>query len=270
MILSMKKTLIIGTLFGMFIFPKTISSCADIISPREQPRYTDISRQWDPPGSNRVDNIISEGLANLPQPLLPRAKVKNHRYPMPHELLKPEIKLTGACKNVVIKEWRGTEVSKSSIKIIDDSCNRAFKEFFPFVKERGFVVKTKKLPLYVSLLPWLEGGSAYRALNDTDYRFYNREKFCDENGRPCGPNEDPLPLMGFAERGNYWIFIMNDVQLDNSTLPSFASVWSHELFHMWSYHYGVVAQHPGDYAQQVACDEKLVREFTTHLGFPDI
>jgi len=250
-----------GFIAGLLLF-----SCSHIIQEPIKPSYNELKSDRE---LELVDGIISTGISNLSQPNLPRLKVKKHRYPMPHELLKPEIKLTGVCEGVIIKEWRDVGPTEEDINVVDENCNRAVKAFFPFVKERGFTVKKNvRFPLYVSLLPWnYKEGESYRALNDTKWRFAGRNGFCDMDGTICAADDEPLPLMAFADRYNNWIFIMNDVQLESPVLPSFGSIWSHELFHTWSYHYKVFAQHSGTSNQKIAYDEKLAREFTEHLGY---
>jgi len=198
------------------------------------------------------------------------AKVKGHMFPFTSELLKNPIVLKDNCSNITIKEWWGTEITPQSVNIINQTCNKAYRHFFPFVRMRGYKPDPNvKFEINVSMLPWspLTNGRDYRALNDMTWRFEDRTRFCDEDGRICEAWETPFPLLGCASRIEKWIFIMNDVTLNDPEIPPFASVFSHELFHMYSFYYEVFDQYPGNENQKIAMDEKMARQFTASLGY---
>lgn len=248
------------------MFPNAVVSCISIASKDEPPEYVDIEKVLED-----IDVRLDELAAPIPKVRWDNdGHIFGHRYPLAEELLKPEFKLTGLCKNVVIKEWRG-ERSANGMSIIDNTCNQTIEAFFPFVKERGFTVKKDVKPplISVSIIPWNPetNGREYRALNDAKWRFNSREKFCNTDGRVCNILETSIPLLAHADRISNWIFIMNDVEIVDTWMPSFSSVWAHELFHICSYTYGVYHSFKGDAAKKIAQEEQLTRKFTKHLGY---
>ena len=185
--------------------------------------------------------------------------------PLPSELLKRPIKLSGKCKNIKIIEWRGTvgersltTPSKLAIKTLDVVCNYTLEKFPEFIRKRNlFSVNPKKsLSTSICLMPYKKGrqGLNFRNLNDQEYRFSRRSSAL---------GGDSL-YWGFFSRSFNDIYIRNDVLSKTSINKGFMHTFAHELFHALTYHYRIWHALPGDKDRE---DEKLARDFTAFIGF---
>jgi hypothetical protein len=247
----MRKTILFGAIVLACFAPKMFKSCLNTAGEAVVPDTLDALDTLD----------ISEAFAAPPTA---NGKVIGHRQPLPSELLAKPIPLKGECTSFVIKEWRGTQITPQAIKIINNTCNTAAKSFFPFVKEKGYTIKQNvKFVVGISLIPWDQekDGADYRGLNDMKYRFVQREKFCDAYGRPCHLWETPLSVYAVSDKYRNWIFLLNDVYYAEEWLPSFRTIWTHELFHTFSHHYGVFDQHPGMERNKITKDEEMAYAF---------
>ena len=181
-------------------------------------------------------------------------RVVGHQPPLPNELLKNPLQLSGPCSKMHITEWKQTR-SKSALLNISKICTAVSNRFYPFVKSKGYTA-TKKNPDYdISILPSNkeDGGLAYRGLNDTKYRFKFRNKVCGYHSEPCEEGQTPVPVNGYIEYSEEYIYIRNDV-----SERFFERCLAHELFHMFSHISGVQNQEDN----HLIDDEKLAYEFT--------
>jgi hypothetical protein len=94
----------------------------------------------------------------------------------------------------------------------------------------------------------LPDSEQYRGLNDTSYRFYDRQY------------QDPV--WAYTSYDYNYIFIVNDTELSN-----FNTIFTHEIFHALSMSSGIFDSHPGDKYAKYATDEYLAIKFTQYLGF---
>jgi hypothetical protein len=174
---------------------------------------------------------------------------KGEMKPLPQELLKKPIRLSGVCSKVQIIEWRGSKISKESTKSIDKTCNIAVKGFKPFIKEqRGYQIhgEVSKFDTNLCLLPL---NSDPRNMNDIDYRFYYRSLKID--------------LWGYFQRAADNIYIRSDILTEGQDNGNFDMTLAHELFHAMSYQYNIFHQHDGD---KDAIEEDMADQFTEYLG----
>lgn len=212
---------------------------------------------------------ISFGLifALLPSSAVAEEKIVGNMMPFVSEMLPEPIRLKDSCKEVKVVEWkptpgyeRFTSPSKKSIRILNQVCNLAVSKFRSFVTKRGYHLSNKALTLKqsVSILPadLDRSGSEYRNLNDIEFRFFNRSKEFDENGKAYA-------IWGYFQRHESFIYVRNDVLDDNGDRnKEFEKVFAHELFHAMSYTNGVYQQHKGNQDSQ---EEYLAMRFSNSL-----
>lgn len=194
--------------------------------------------------------------------------VIGHPEPFENELLKNAIVLTNNCSNVSIVEWRGYDFSSKDVKIINDSCNLVYDKFYKFIEKKGIKAKDKIKPFYrLSLIPWDESfdGRGYRNLNDSNYRFNDRPRFCSTNGRECSENENPYPFRGWTNIVVKIVFIRNDPIYSGFVNNKFRAVFAHELFHSLSWESSAYSSH-----NNISLEENLANEFAASLGYGDI
>jgi hypothetical protein len=180
--------------------------------------------------------------------------------PTASERLDDPISLVGVCEGVEVIEWRATAgykkqtgLSEDKIKIVKNVCKLAVNKFPEFAKKRGYkLTNSDKFETKVCVMPAkmeLDGDSP-RNLNDINYRFSERS--------------DKDPLWGYYHRYKNYVFVRNDVKLDNGkTNHHFKTVFAHELFHAMSYRYGMYNKHPGN---RDRVDEVMAQQFTVYIG----
>jgi len=169
-------------------------------------------------------------------------KVKGHPKPLENELLKDPI---GLSCGVTINEYRGFDYDKKTIKKINNLCTKTLAAFSIFMDKKGFCSKidNKNFSWYFSFIPI---GTNYRDLNDTVWRFYNRDfKF----------------VSGYTEIYSNYSWIISD---PNNKL--FDLTIAHELFHALSYSNNCYDTYPVEtFEEKLFYDEGLAKEFTRFL-----
>lgn len=189
---------------------------------------------------------------------------KDAMDPQPKDLLQTSPKLS-KCPGFQIIEWKAskghqdtTGISEQNLEIINDVCDKSLTHFESFIAKTGQKLKHHS-PFWinVSILPgnMARDGLYYGNLNDDVYRFKNRVKNYNSEGRLFSIN-------GYTHYKSKIIFVMNDVMLSDGTPNSkFKEVLSHELFHAMSDHFGVRAQHSDSE------EERLAREYSKFVGY---
>lgn len=167
-------------------------------------------------------------------------KVYGHPLPLPTEQLKQPIKLN--C-GMTIKEWNRNKIN---IEHTEELCSLAHSEFFPFLEKKG--IKIKNSAPFNWNISFLPNTTAYRGLNDMQYRFaYRSVRFL---------------VWGYTDRDWSWTF-----SVDDSEHQEFDVTFVHETFHAMSMWYGVFDSHGKTFNERAIADEKLACEFTESLGF---
>lgn len=171
-------------------------------------------------------------------------KVVGHMEPLPSEALDQPITLQD-CSGLTIEEWRGSVTDDKALKKLNAICKRAIAEFESFIKSKGLKKRNNSnFKYHVALLPDTKN---YRGMNDMKFRFADR--FVKKE------------LWAYTSRDNRYIFMVSSVDI-----PEMPSIFSHELFHALSMHYGIFDAHANTDSERVAKDEKLALEFEKYLG----
>jgi hypothetical protein len=167
------------------------------------------------------------------------SKIVGHMAPLSGEKLEQPVALD--C-GAIIQEVRGFHPNYA---VLNSMCTHAYSNFFKFVKAKGLQYNhSEQFQWNLSFLP---EERCYRCLNDEAYRFRHRHV----QGY----------LIGYTDRDERYAFMSNVVD------GEFNTTFVHELFHAMSMYYGVYDNHPGNYAQKTAQDEKLAQDFTEWLGY---
>jgi len=232
----------------------------------------------------REDGVLQiEEKSEVPHVIVTKGKrsvslVKGHRAALPADEMKPAYRLTGTCSNVIIREWNtkfGTDRTEEAKDIIQKTCEVAKEKYLPFVESKGYYIhnRTPVYTVYVSLLPWDKnrGGRAYRGLNDTTWRFFDRSSYCDSAGRRCKEGETPLDLSGLSDRDEGWLYVLNEIIPESwrvPFVPSWQAIFVHEMFHHMNWRSGVFHRYPrSSMMEKNALDEKNAREFIEYCGY---
>jgi hypothetical protein len=192
----------------------------------------------------------------------------NNQTPLYYELLPNPINLSNYCSNSSIIEWRGSQISKDAIDIINYYCNLTIDNFYKFTLDRGYNLEKVSFNYNYSLMVWNpeKGGKEYRNLNDTKFRFSSRPGYCDPLGNEitytgqCSNGQSPAPVDAWINYELKIIFMRNDPLINNSVNLIFAEVLVHETFHGLSKLTGLRNR------LTIIQEEKLAREFTIKLG----
>lgn len=177
--------------------------------------------------------------------------------PLQNELLKDPISLNSHCSGIIVREWRSTQSSLASNRLVY-LCQLVANNFYRFTRARGYKPDNTLPSWNVSLIPL---DSNYRSLNDNKFRFSNRPHYCSSTGRKCESNEAPLPVSGWTQWDIRYLFVRNDVIVNNSFNYDFDYFFVHELFHVFSYTTGVRNQ---EY-NPAYTDEVLAKEFALEI-----
>jgi hypothetical protein len=154
-------------------------------------------------------------------------KIINHVMPMRNELLPDPIYLSKNCSNIKIIEWRDFDDIDNKQFVINKLnyfCNKAVQLFPEYVKDNGLDVNFTIPSSSISFIP---EDNKYRSLNDFEYRF-RMNNLCDEYGRKCRENENPVQIVGL------FIPIFKTLFMTNKIDHSFYITFSHEMFHILS------------------------------------
>lgn len=171
-------------------------------------------------------------------------KIVGHMDPFPYERLAAPIALAD-CPGYTIYEWRGTKPSQKYIDRLNGICNRAMREFWPFIAAKGLKpLNDEPFKYSMALLP---DTKTYRGMNDIKYRFAYRY-IKDE-------------VWAYTSRDMHWMWMVSSI--DIKEIPQ---IFSHETFHAMSVHYGLFDAHANTVAERVRIDEELAQEFTEYLG----
>ena len=172
-----------------------------------------------------------------------RPLIHGHMKPLQSELLAQPIKLQD-CPGLTIREWRGGR-SSDAIRHLNQICKRAIAEFPKFIAMKGLKkLNDEPFEYSISLIP---NSKNYRSMNDVRYRFANRFV----KGL----------LWAYTSRDKKYIFMVNTIHI-----PEIPMIFSHELFHALSMHYGIFDSHALFDKDKVRIDEGLADEFTVYLG----
>jgi hypothetical protein len=172
--------------------------------------------------------------------------------PLPSEKIQ-EIKLAKKCENVSIIEWQDGPPTEDKIKIINEICNLAVKNFPIFLKKKKINI-TNKLNLKVSI-SFLNKGFGSRQLNDSK-RFVSLNLPKHEDGTPH-------VIYGYYHFGNSHIFALNDFISNNKPNTLFKMILAHEIFHALTHQNNLIEKFPDPIYES---DEDFAREFTSFLG----
>lgn len=200
--------------------------------------------------------------------ILADSKIQGPMIPLANEKLAQVLTLTGVCKDVKIVEWRptpgfalSTSYSANALQLLNQTCQKAVNNFYSFlIKEGWHLPKKDNFAQSIALMPanLQRHGADYRNLNDSFFRFFSRTKEYDEDG-------DVIAIWGYQQRAINYIYIRNDVYLDDGKHfnSRFVTIFSHELGHALSNYYGVYSLHKGN---KNNADERLAVRFTKFLN----
>lgn len=75
-------------------------------------------------------------------------RVSGIMMPLPQELLRKPIALSGKCQGVVVREWRvgvrGSQVTPAAIRLMDSICKRDVETFDTFIERYQFARRTRR------------------------------------------------------------------------------------------------------------------------------
>lgn len=162
--------------------------------------------------------------------------------PLPSEQLPNPIALK-KCPGLAIHEWRRPDAH--ALQRLNRICRRAIMAFEPFLEKKN-LQKQHDQPFFYDIA-LLRDTTAYRGMNDVRYRFKYRANKKD--------------LWGYTSKLKRFVFMVDTIYI-----PEMANIFSHELFHALSMHYGVFDSHGNTTAERVRTDEMLASEFTQYLG----
>lgn len=189
------------------------------------------------------------------QPTSADDKIVDHIHPMKSELLKQPIHLK-KCSGVDIIEWRPHPFLDSKIiDIIDDACKIAVEAFPKFLETQNLEPHpASPFKWNLCFIPYDE---EYRDLNDVSFRFKNRSKRFLADG-------SLVPIPGYTVHQLHDTFVYNKIlNSDSSVNERFITIFTHEMFHAMSWHYGIFQRHVGN---KSLIEEKLAVSFTKFLN----
>jgi hypothetical protein len=191
-------------------------------------------------------------------------RVIGHPEPFESEKLSSPPSLLGPCRNMIIDEWRGKELTNKHLNIIEETCVLVTNNFYDFVKNKGFPSTHQSALNYsISAIPLTD---SYRSLNDNRYRFSERPKFCGRDNEKCENNQEEWYLFGWTDHYLSRMFLRNDLDVTNENeRKAFQVIFAHELFHVLSKTSGSFDQH-----RDFIIEEKLAHKFTMEIGLGDI
>jgi hypothetical protein len=182
--------------------------------------------------------------------------------PWPSEALATPISLKD-CPGIQIIEWRtsfGEEISQKAINVLNDTCKKVLEAFPKFTSKINIRYNLSDFKESICLMPYQKDqyGLEVRNLNDSVFRFKNREKTYDSNGK--------LNLIwGYTDIKSKTIFVRNFVLTEDGLVNNnFVKVFSHELYHAlaWTFHiYDNIRGNLFIY------DENMALNFTKFMGF---
>lgn len=167
-------------------------------------------------------------------------RIVGHMTPLPEEKLENPITLD--C-GIIVQEVRGNSADYATL---NSMCTHAYTNFWKFVDAKD--LQTNHRARFIWNVSFLPDDTCYRCLNDEQYRFRYRHV----KGR----------LVGYTDRDQRYAFV-----LSNNRDREFNVTFVHELFHAMSMYYGIYDNHPGNWSQKTAADERLAVEFTEWLGY---
>ena len=184
--------------------------------------------------------ILSQGLATAD------AKIIGHMIPLDQELLDQSLTIPN-CSGLIIREWRG-EFDNTDLDKLGEICKLTQDSFHSFLAQNRLEPQhDRPFNWSISIIP---DGQCYRCMNDVKYRF--RYRFV------------PQEVWGYTGRNERYTFTVNNIQM---TL--YKTIFTHELFHAMSMHYGIFDSHDDDNKEKLIKDEALARAFTKYLGFEE-
>lgn len=180
--------------------------------------------------------------------------------PLPEEQLDNPVNLTQDCQKVQIQEWRATAKlsntipSEMAVKVMDQACHWAVKNFPAFVTARGYQLDNYYSPtVHLSIIPadLNHHGADPRNLNDIIHRFSTRTQHRDQNG-------EVIPIWGYFQRSTLHIYLRNDILLGSVININFIHTFIHEMFHAMSWQFGIFSQHRNSPETE---EEQLAEQF---------
>lgn len=169
------------------------------------------------------------------------------------------------CPWVTVIEWRapaGTTrggPSEVARKVLGNTCEKAVQAFPKYLKihKLNVVVDPQKFHQSLCLMPALDAeGSKMRNLNDSVFRFKDREKSYGEFGRVD-------IIWGYTNFHNNSTYMRNDViNEDGSINKKTVTIFAHELYHAMSWQYQV----NNLYYNDAKTEEEMALNFTQYLG----
>ena len=196
----------------------------------------------------RLRNLFSVILIALSigVPAVADSKVVGHMTPLPAERLDNPITLPD-CPGLVIQEWRGSTPTPIERIRLNALCKLAMENFEPFLQKHNLNKRhNRSFAWGGSIIP---DGKCYRCMNDTKYRFAQRSL--------------KQELYGYTGKWERWLFTVN-----NTNSNYYRTIFTHELWHALSMHYGVYDNHhPTSNHQRTMIDEEYAKAFTEFLGF---
>lgn len=170
------------------------------------------------------------------------------------------------CPWVKVIEWRTPSKinyggpSITAQKALGDVCAKAVKNFPFYVKSYKYniVFDASKFHQSLCLIPALEEseGLKFRNLNDYLFRFKDREKSYDNQGKLN-------MIWGYTNFHNNTTYVRNDVLNEDATInKKTITIFAHELYHAMSWQF-----HVNDaYHNDTKIEEEMAIKFTVWLG----
>lgn len=172
------------------------------------------------------------------------------------------------CPWIRIVEWRasfGKEWSGPSLQarnVLGKTCQKAVKHFSFYLKSRGYV-KNIDINIFhqsLCLMPSLveNDGSKFRNLNDVLFRFRDREKTYDAQGKVN-------IIWGYTDFRSNTIYMRNDIINEFGLINSqVITVFAHELYHAMSGQFRIISDL---YHNDGKIEENMAINFTKFLGY---
>lgn len=198
-----------------------------------------------------------------------KTKISQDPYsmdPWPSEKFSVPLDLPN-CPWIKIIEWRKPSqlnyggFSEPAKKILDETCVKAVKNFSSYItyRKHKVMIDLNTFRQSLCLIPALSyyEGLEFRNLNDSNFRFRDREKTYDNQGQ--------LNIIwGYTSFRNNTSYIRNDVINEDGTVNNkVVTVFAHELYHAMSWHYHVNDRYHND----AKIEEDMAVGFTQYLGY---
>ncbi len=158
-----------------------------------------------------------------------------------------------SCPAVHIVEWRSDPArpdlgpTRANVAVLESGCREAMARHGELVRRLGLrVLRAGGSPdVPVSVLPRDDGA---RNMNDTRFRF----RAASSESAP------PSRILGFTRYVPLYVLVTFDGPAER--------VMAHEMFHALNWHYGVIEQGSGTWAEQLQQEEERAQQLTEMIG----